>query len=103
MLQITGVKDLSLAHVKVRKVSIFDGAIYINILISGSSFAVAKLNVIGKVVKVITIFFARMGGYILSIQGKKVAAEDSIEASRLYRNINYSNRRQTVSEIEKEC
>ena len=56
MLQITGVKDLSLAHVKVTKVSILDGAIYINILISGSSFTVAKQNVIGKVVKVITIF-----------------------------------------------
>ena len=56
ILQMTEVKDFSVEHAVVTKVSIVDGAVTVEDPLSGSSYTVGKNNVIGKVVKVITAF-----------------------------------------------
>lgn len=54
--QITDVKDLSLEHVMVTRVSIIVGAICVEAALSGSTYSVAKHNIIAKVVRVTSAF-----------------------------------------------
>lgn len=101
VLQITDVRDIAVEHLKVTKVSIIDGAVNVEDLLSGSSYTVARQNVIGKVVKVITAFSQEWENTFYEFKDRNWLFKTLQKNLDLYKNTDYSNRRQIVSEIEK--
>jgi hypothetical protein len=101
VLQMTDVKDLTVEHVRVTKVSIIDGAVNVEDLLSGSSYTVAKHNIIGKVVKVITAFSQEWENTFYEFKDRKWLLKTLKKNLDLYKNTGYSNQRQIVSEIER--
>ncbi len=101
VLQMTDVKDLVVEHVRVTKVSIIDGAVNVEDPLSGSTYNVAKHNVIGKVVKVITAFSQEWENVFYEFKDRKWLLTTLKKNLDLYRNTCYSNQRQIVSEIER--
>ncbi len=100
-LQMTDVKDLAVEHIRVTKVSIVDGAVSVEDPLSGSSYTVAKQNVLGKVVKVITAFSQEWENTFYEFKDRKWLLKTLKKNLELYKNTGYSNQRQIVSEIEK--
>ena len=101
VLQMTDVKDLSVEHVRVTKVSIIDGAVNVEDPLSGTVYSVAKHNVIGKVVKVITAFSQEWENVFYEFKDRKWLLKTLKKNLDLYKNPGYSNQRQIVGEIEK--
>lgn len=101
VLQMTDVKDLSVEHVRVTKVSIIDGAVNVEDQLSGTVYSVAKHNVIGKVVKVITAFSQEWENVFYEFKDRKWLLKTLKKNLDLYKNPGYSNQRQIVGEIEK--
>lgn len=101
VLQMTDVKDLSVEHVRVTKVSIIDGAVTVEDPLSGSIYSVAKHNVIGKVVKVITAFSQEWENVFYEFKDRKWLLKTLKKNLDLYKNPGYSNQRQIVGEIER--
>jgi hypothetical protein len=101
VLQMTDVKDLAVEHVKVTKVSIIDGAVNVEDPLSGSTYSVAKHNVIGKVVKVISAFSQEWENIFFEFKDSKWLLKTLKKNLDLYKNTSYSNQRQIVGEIEK--
>ena len=101
VLQLTDVKDLAIEHVKVTKVSIIDGAVNVEDQISGSSYTLAKHNVLGKVVKVITAFSEDWENIFYEFKDRKWLLKTLKKNLELYKSTGYSNQRQIVGEIEK--
>lgn len=101
VLQLTDVKDLAIEHVKVTKVSIIDGAVNVEDPLSGTIYSVAKRNVIGKVVKVITAFSQEWENIFYEFKDRKWLLKTLKKTLDLYKNTGYSNQRQIVSEIER--
>lgn len=101
VLQLTDVKDLSVEHVKVTKVSIIDGAVSVEDPLSGSTYSVAKHNVIGKVVKVTTAFSQEWENTFYEFKDRKWLFKTLKKNLELYKNAGYSNQRQIVGEIER--
>ena len=99
VLQMTDVKDLAIDHVKVTKVSIVDGAVVAEDPLSGSAYSVAKRNVIGKVVKVITAFSQEWENVFYEFKDRKWLLKTLKKNLDLYKNTGY--RRQIVGEIER--
>jgi hypothetical protein len=100
-LQLTDVKDLAIEHVKVTKVSIIDGAVNVEDPISGSSYTLAKYNVLGKVVKVITAFSQDWENIFYEFKDRKWLLKTLKKNLDLYKSTGYSNQRQILSEIER--
>jgi len=100
-LQMTDVKDLAVEHVKVTKISIVDGAVSVEDPLSGSSYTVAKHNILGKVVKVVTAFSQEWENIFYEFKDRKWLLKTLKKNLDLYKNTGYSNQRQIVSEIEK--
>jgi hypothetical protein len=100
-LQLTEVKDLAIEHIKVTKVSIIDGAVNVEDPISGSLYTLAKHNVIGKVVKVITAFSQDWENIFYEFKDRKWLLKTLKKNLDLYKSTGYSNQRQIVSEIER--
>ena len=101
VLQLTDVKDLSVEHARVTKVSIIDGAVNVEDPLSGSTYSVAKHNVIGKVVKVITAFSQEWENIFYEFKDRKWLLKTLKKNLDLYKNTGYSNQRQIVGEIER--
>jgi hypothetical protein len=101
VLQLTDVKDLSVEHARVTKVSIIDGAVNVEDPLSGSTYSVAKHNVIGKVVKVITAFSQEWENVFYEFKDRKWLLKTLKKNLDLYKNTGYSNQRQIVGEIER--
>ncbi len=101
VLQLTDVKELSVEHVKVSKVSIVDGSVTVEDPLSGSTYIVTKNNVIGKVVKVITAFSEEWGNVFYEFKDRKWLLKTLKKNLDLYKNTGYSNQRQIVGEIER--
>lgn len=101
VLQMTDVKDLSVEHVKVTKVSIIDGAVNVEDPLSGATYSVAKHNVIGKVVKVITAFSQEWENVFYEFKDRKWLLKTLKKNLEIYKNTGYSNQRQIVGEIER--
>jgi hypothetical protein len=101
VLQMTDVKDLAVDHAKVTKVSIIDGAVNVEDPLSGAMYSVAKHNVIGKVVKVITAFSQEWENVFYEFKDRKWLLKTLKKNLDLYKNTGYSNQRQIVSEIER--
>lgn len=101
VLQMTDVRDLAVEHVKVTKVSIVDGAVSVEDSLSGSSYTVAKHNVLGKVVKVVTAFSQEWENTFYEFKDRKWLLKTLKKNLDLYKNTGYSNQRQIVGEIEK--
>jgi hypothetical protein len=101
VLQMTDVKDLSVEHVRVTKVSIIDGAVNVEDPLSGSTYIVQKHNVIGKVVKVITAFSQEWENVFYEFKDRKWLLKTLEKNLDLYKNTGYSNQRQIVGEIER--
>jgi hypothetical protein len=100
-LQMTDVKDLAVEHVRVTKISIVDGAVSVEDPLSGSSYTVAKHNILGKVVKVVTAFSQEWENTFYEFKDRKWLLKTLKKNLDLYKNTGYSNQRQIVSEIEK--
>ena len=101
VLQMTDIKDLSVEHVRVTKVSIIDGAVNVEDPLSGTVYSVAKHNIIGKVVKVITAFSQEWENVFYEFKDRKWLLKTLKKNLDLYKNPGYSNQRQIVGEIEK--
>lgn len=101
VLQMTDIKDLSVEHVKVTKVSIIDGAVSVEDPLSGSTYSIAKQNVIGKVGKVITAFAQEWENVFYEFKDRKWLLKTLKKNLDLYKNTGYSNQRQIVGEIER--
>jgi len=101
VLQLTDVKDLAIEHAKVTKVSIIDGAVNVEDPLSGSTYSVAKRNVVGKVVKVITAFSQEWENVFYEFKDRKWLLKTLKKNLDLYKNSGYSNQRQIVGEIER--
>jgi hypothetical protein len=101
VLQLTDVKDLAIEHVKVTKVSIIDGAVNVEDQISGSSYTLAKQNVLGKVVKIITAFSEDWENIFYEFKDRKWLLKTLKKNLDLYKSTSYSNQRQIIGEIEK--
>jgi hypothetical protein len=101
VLQMSDLKDLMVEHVMVTKVSIIDGAVYVEDPLSGSGYSVPRRNVIGKVVKVITAFSDEWKNTFFEFKDRKWLAKTLKKNLNMYKNTGYSNQRQIVSEIEK--
>lgn len=101
VLQMTDVKELAIEHAKVTKVSIIDGAVNVEDPLSGSTYSVAKRNVVGKVVKVITAFSQEWENVFYEFKDRKWLLKTLKKNLDLYKNAGYSNQRQIVGEIEK--
>lgn len=99
VLQLTDVKDLSVEHVKVTKVSIVDGAVSVEDPLSGAAYSVAKHGIVGKVVKVITAFSQEWENVFYEFKDRKWLLKTLKRNLELYRNT--SNQRQIVGEIER--
>ena len=100
-LQLTDVKDLAIEHVKVTKISIIDGAVNVEDPISGSSYTLAKHNVLGKVVKLITAFSQDWENIFYEFKDRKWLLKTLKKNFDLYKSTGYSNQRQILSEIER--
>lgn len=101
VLQLTDVKDLAVEHVRVTKISIIDGAVNVEDPLSGSTYSVAKRNVVGKVVKVITAFSQEWENVFYEFKDRKWLLKTLKKNLDLYKNTGYSNQRQIVGEIER--
>lgn len=101
VLQLTDVKDLAIEHVKVTKVSIIDGAVNVEDPLSGSTYSIAKHNVIGKVVKVITAFSQEWENVFYEFKDRKWLLKTLKKNLDLYKNTGYPNQRQILGEIER--
>jgi len=101
VLQMTDVKDLAVEHVRVSKVSIVDGAVSVEDPLSGSAYTVAKHNIVGKVVKVITAFSQEWENTFYEFKDRKWLLKTLKKNLDLYKNTGYSNQRQIMGEIEK--
>ncbi|HKU48355.1 MAG TPA: hypothetical protein VJP79_00270 [Nitrososphaera sp.] len=101
ILQMTDVKDLSVEHAMVTKVSIIDGAVTVEDPLSGSTYTVAKQNVIGKVVKVITAFSEEWRNTFYEFKDRKWLNKTLKKSLELHKAARYSNQRQIVGEIER--
>jgi hypothetical protein len=101
IVQMTDVKDLSVEHAVVRKVSIVDGAVTVEDPLSGSTYTVAKHNIIGKVVKVITAFSEEWQGTFYEFKDRKWLSKTLKKSLELHKAARYSNQRQIVGEIER--
>ncbi|HEX7033030.1 MAG TPA: hypothetical protein VF172_08525 [Nitrososphaera sp.] len=101
VLHMTDVNDLSVEHVQVAKVSIIDGAVAVEDPLSGSTYNVAKQNVIGKVVKVVTAFSQEWENVFYEFKDRKWLLKTLKKNLDLYKNTGYSNQRQIVGEIER--
>ena len=101
ILQMTDVKDLSVEHAVVRKISIVDGAVTVEDPLSGSSYTVGKHNVIGKVVKVITAFSEEWQNTFYEFKDRKWLTKTLKKSLELHKAAGYSNQRQIVGEIER--
>jgi hypothetical protein len=101
IIQMTDVKDLSVEHAVVRKVSIVDGAVTVEDPLSGSTYTVAKHNIIGKVVKVITAFSEEWQGTFYEFKDRKWLSKTLKKSLELHKAARYSNQRQIVGEIER--
>jgi hypothetical protein len=101
ILQMTDVKDLSVEHAVVRKVSIVDGAVTVEDTLSGSTFTVGKHSVIGKVVKVITAFSEEWENIFFEFKDRKWLTKTLKKSLELHKAARYSNQRQIVGEIER--
>jgi hypothetical protein len=101
VLQMTDVKDLAIEHVKVTKVSIIDGAVNVEDPLSGSAYSIAKQNVIGKVVKVVTAFSQEWENIFYEFKDRKWLFKTLKKNLDHYKNAGYSNQRQIVGEIER--
>jgi hypothetical protein len=101
ILQFTDVKDLIVEHAKVRRISIIDGAVSVEDLLSGSCYTVARQNVIGKVVKVVTAFSEEWENIFYEFKDRNWLLKTLKKNLDLYKNTGYSKNRQIVSEIEK--
>jgi hypothetical protein len=99
VLQLTDVKDLSVEHVRVTKVSIVDGAVSVEDPLSGAAYSVAKHNIIGKVVKVTTAFSQEWENTFYEFKDRKWLLKTLKRNLELYKNT--SNQRQIVGEIER--
>jgi hypothetical protein len=99
VLQLTDVRDLSVEHVKVTKVSIVDGAVSVEDPLSGAAYSVAKHSIIGKVVKVITAFSQEWENVFYEFKDRKWLLKTLKKNLELYKNT--SNQRQIVGEIER--
>ena len=101
VLQMTEVKDLTVEHAKVTKVSIIDGAVNVEDPLSGSAYSVAKHNVIGKVVKVIIAFSEEWENVFYEFKYRKWLLKTLKKNLDLYKNAGNSNQRQILGEIQK--
>ncbi len=99
VLQMTDVKDLSIEHAKVAKISIVDGAVNVEDPLSGSAYSVLKHNIIGKVVKVITAFSQEWENVFYEFKDGKWLLKTLEKNLDLYKNSGYQ--RQIVGEIER--
>ncbi len=101
VLQLTDVKDLSVEHVKVTKVSIIDGSVTVEDPLSGFTYIVSKHNVIGKAVKVITAFSQEWEHVFYEFKDRKWLLKTLKKNLDLYKSAGYSKQRQIVGEIER--
>ena len=101
ILQMTDVKDISVEHAVVTKVSIIDGAVTVEDPLSGSAYTVGKQNVIGKVVKVVTAFSEDWQNVFYEFKDRKWLTKTLKKSLELHKAARYSNQRQIVSEIER--
>jgi hypothetical protein len=101
VLQMTDVNDLSVEHGKVAKVSIIDGAVDVEDPLSGPTYSVARHNVIGKVVRMITGFSKEWENAFYEFKDRKWLMKTLKKNLDLYKNTTYSNQRQIVGEIER--
>ena len=101
VLQLTDVKELTIEHARVTKVSIIDGAVNVEDPLSGSTYSVAKRNIVGKVVKVITAFSQEWENVFYEFKDRKWLLKTLKKNLDLYKNSGYSNQRQIVGEIER--
>jgi hypothetical protein len=101
IIQLTDAKDLSVEHARVEKISIVDGAVSVEDLLSGATYSVAKFNVIGKVVKVVSAFSDEWKLTFYEFKDRKWLQKTLKKNLDLYKNASYSNQRQIVSEIER--
>ncbi len=101
ILQMTDVKDISVEHAVVTKVSIIDGAVTVEDPLSGSAYTVGKQNVIGKVVKVVTAFSEDWQNVFYEFKDRKWLTKTLKKSLELHKAARYSNQRQIVGEIER--
>jgi hypothetical protein len=101
ILQMTDVKDISVEHAVVTKVSIIDGAVTVEDPLSGSAYTVGKQNVIGKVVKVVTAFSEEWQNVFYEFKDRKWLTKTLKKSLELHKAARYSNQRQIVGEIER--
>jgi hypothetical protein len=101
ILQMTDVKDISVEHAVVTKVSIIDGAVTVEDPLSGSTYTVGKQNVIGKVVKVVTAFSEEWQNTFYEFKDRKWLTKTLKKSLELHKAARYSNQRQIVGEIER--
>ena len=101
VLQMNDLKELTVEHGKVAKVSIIDGAVTVEDPLSGSTYSVAKNNIIGKVVKVISAFSNEWSNVFYEFKDRKWLIKTMKKNLDLYKNIGYSNHRQIVEELQK--
>ena len=101
ILQMTDVKDISVEHAVVTKVSIIDGAVTVEDPLSGSTYTVGKQNVIGKVVKVVTAFSEEWHNMFYEFKDRKWLSKTLKKSLELHKAARYSNQRQIVGEIER--
>ena len=101
ILQMTDVKDISVEHAVVTKISIIDGAVTVEDPLSGSTYTVGKQNVIGKVVKVVTAFSEEWQNMFYEFKDRKWLTKTLKKSLELHKAARYSNQRQIVGEIER--
>ena len=101
ILQMTDVKDISVEHAVVTKVSIIDGAVTVEDPLSGSTYTVGKQNVIGKVVKVVIAFSEEWQSTFYEFKDRKWLTKTLKKSLELHKAARYSNQRQIVGEIER--
>ena len=101
ILQTTEVKDLSVEHAVVRKVSIVDGAVVVEDPLSGTTYTVTKRNITGKVVKVITAFSDEWQNTFYEFKDRKWLTKTLKKSLELHKAARYSNQRQIIGEIER--
>ncbi|HZT34469.1 MAG TPA: hypothetical protein VFA15_01005 [Nitrososphaera sp.] len=101
ILQLNDTKEITIEHARVETVSIVDGAVRVEDLLSGSSYSTPKNSVIGKVVKVLSAFSAEWNSVFYEFKDRAWLQKTLKKNLDLYRNASASNQRQVVSEIEK--
>ena len=101
ILQMTDVKDISVEHAVVTKVSIIDGAVTVEDPLSGSTYTVGNQKVIEKVVKVVTAFSEEWQNTFYEFKDRKWLTKTLKKSLELHKAARYSNQRQIVGEIER--